>query len=78
MNIFDRVKTRLQCGKDFPPEMVKELVEAYESRLAEISGKLTPLALDTARRPITKRHFVNKLWLALLCGINRRASKANR
>ena len=46
MDIFERVKIRLESGKDFPPEMVEELVNAYESRLAEISGKLTQRAVD--------------------------------
>lgn len=48
MDVFERVKIRLQSGKDFPPEMVEELVKAYESRLAQISSKLTPHAVDGA------------------------------
>ena len=48
MDIFERVRVRLEMGKDFAPEMVKELCQAYDARIAELEGNLTPHAVDGA------------------------------
>ena len=47
MDIFDRVRERLAHHKDFAPEMVYELCEAYDKRLANLERVLTTRAVDS-------------------------------